>query len=104
MLVRAWKHGAGSEGEGGRHGLHKRDDACGMFSVETSAGAEVVKCDQEARQNLLCAMLDTGTQFKVLDHRLTYHRVKARGKGPGTCEIVQKVQASRRVSEQRRWR
>lgn len=55
MLVRAWKHGAGSEGEGGRHGLHKRDDACGMVLVETSAGAEVVKCDQEARQNLfLC--------------------------------------------------
>lgn len=25
----------------------KRDDACGMMSVETSAGAEVLKCDQE---------------------------------------------------------
>lgn len=34
-------------------------------------------------------MLQTGTQFKVLGHRLTYHRLKARGKGPGTGEIVQ---------------
>lgn len=43
------------------------------------------------RQSPLCVVLDTGRRFKVLSHRLTYHRVKARGKGPGTCEIVQKA-------------
>lgn len=103
------KHGAGSGGEGTRHGLHRRDDAYGRSSVETSAGVEVLKWKCECTlvhwrtgqhdtstaqaESLMCdvAMLDTGTQFKVLGHRPTYHRAKARGKGPGTGEIVQKA-------------
>lgn len=42
--------------EGGT-ACNKRDDACGMMSVETSAGAEVLKCDQIApvqAESLVC--------------------------------------------------
>lgn len=51
------------------------------------------------RHNLWCVKLETGTRFKVLSHRLTYHRVKARGRGPGSRNCAQ-VQASRRARQQ----
>lgn len=51
-----------------------------------------------------CVTLDTGTGFKVLGHRLTYHRVKARGKGPGRCEIVHKARPVAEPRSRLEWR